>query len=875
MAASDPILAIAGAQAAIRRRRAAAWCAATAAALAAAALLLGAGDAALALDDRARQVGGWLWLAAAPAALAALALRWRALAPRGDAAVRSVEDALGDRERTLAQALELRARDGELAQAAAGALAARLPLHELPRRLPPSRAPRWLLLLAAAAAIGAVAWTLAPRLSTAVWLRWTDPLGDHPPWSPTSLAWGEAPQRVRARHDARIEVAAEGRPCAAPALLAQDGVAVHRIAMFPVGPGRWAAEIARIERPLVIWAEGGGTRTRRHAIAIDPVPELESLDLRLEQPAYARLDPAERRLHGGEQSQLDMLAGAGLRLRPAANRPLAAVHLARDEGEWTRLPLRDGAVALAAEPGLWRLRLEAVDGALGEPETPLRLALRPDLPPRCDVAEPARDAYATPDSSVPFRVVAADDLGLASADCLREVNGLPVPTASAAPSGRTWAWGGTLDLMRLGAAPGDVIAFGAVVRDSDPAIGPGGRPGKPSPVASRRIQVISWEEYNRLLLQRLDVSAGEAKYAPLAAELAELAQLAAALRAAQVEPTEFDRRLADLRARAAALAAKVEGMKRPQPLFRFEPDLQQALIEAAQDLVEGREPRWDAEALRKDLQELTRRARGMDLARRLGQLADAEQNTVERLLPLAGHRRPTDGDLLRLSELGQQEELLARELDTWLELADRWVEEEREHLPRESGKMRELAQALDDGGAIDLKNRAAAAARAGDGAEAHRLAAEARNRLLALFDDAGRLSGDLAGGAQSGIGWCGSLGGDLGGLMGCAGLFGLGGRGSAGLGMWLGYGGDDLGGSLPSLTADLFGPENLGPGGGERQRDGGDPIAAMASSGTAVGLGAAVRRHGNARGAAARRATLGEPERRLVEDYFKRLEGSR
>lgn len=875
MAASDPVQAIAMAQAAMRRRRAAAWCAATAAALALAALALGAGDAALALGDRPRQVGGWLWLAAAPAALAALLLRWRGLAPQGDAAVRCVERALGDGERTLAQALELRGRDGELAQAAAAALAGRLPLHDLPGRLPPSRAPRWLLLLALALAIAALAWVLAPRLSATVWRRWTDPLGDHPPWSPTSLVWAASPERVRARHDARIEVAAEGRPCEAPALLVQGGGSLHRIAMFPVGPGRWAAEIARVERPLTIWAEGGGTRTQRRAIAIDPVPELESLDLRLEQPAYARLDAAERRLRSGEQSQLDMLPGAALSLRPAANRPLAAIHLARDEGGWTRLALRDGSVALPAEPGLWRLRLEAGDGALGEVESPLRLALRSDQPPLCDVAEPARDAYATPDTSVPFRIVASDDLGLASADRLREVNGLPVPTAPATPSGRSWVWAGVLDLPRLGADPGDVITLGAVVRDSDPAIGAGGRPGKPSPVASRSVQVIAWDEYNRLLLQRLDVSAGEAKYAPLASELAELARLSDELRKARLEPDELDKRLAELRARASALAAKVEAMKRPQPLFRFEPQLQQALAEAARDLAEGKEPRWDAESLRKDLQELTRRARGMDLARRLGQLADAEQNTVERILPLAGHRRPTDGDLLRLSELGQQEELLAKELDTWLELADRWVEQEKENLPRESGKMKELAQALDDSGAIELKNRSAAAARAGDGAEAHRLAGEARDRLLALLDEAGLLSGELAGGAQGGMGWSDQLGGDLGGLMGCAGLFGLGGRGSAGLGMWLGYGGDDLGGSLPSLNADLYGPENLGASGAERQLDGGDPIAAMASSGNAVGLGAAVRQRGTARGTAASRSTLGEPERRLVEDYFKRLEGSR
>lgn len=878
MAPSDPHAALAAAQAVLRRRRAAAWCAATAALLALAALALGAADAAFALGDGGRSLLGWLWLAAAPAALAALVLRWGALAPRGDAAVRTVEAALGDRARTLAQSLELARRDGELPRAASAALAARLDLAGLPARLPRSRAPRWLLALAAAGLAAAAIATAAPDLARTVCARWIDPYGDHPPWSPTRLDWAEAPLSVRARHPLRVEVAATGRPCAAPVLVAEDGAAVHRIAMFPVGAQRWAAEIARVENRLAIWAEGGGTRTRRRGVLIDPVPELDHLDVRVDQPAYAALAPTERRLNRGEQAQLGALAGATLTLAPAANRPLAAVHLASDAGAFARHPLdAAGRAAIPLVPGLLRLRLEAADGALGEVDEPLRLALRPDLPPTCDFAEPARDVLATPDSTIAFTAVGGDDLGLAAAERGREVNGLPLPTPPAeAAAGRTWRWTGTLDLLGLGAEPGDVIALTAMVRDTDPAGGADGRPGKPSGVAQRRVQVIGWDEYNQMLLRRLDVAALEGKYRPLAEELAELQRQAAALAAARPPPDELDRALADLARRANALAAKVEGLRRPRPLFRIEPDLQRAMAEAARDLAEGRAPQWDAQALARDLAELTRRARGMDLVRRLGQLADAEQNTVERIQPLAGHRRPTDGDLLRLAELAQQEELLAEELKAWLGLARAWAEREREALPRETAELDGLADALDAADAIGLKRAAAAAGRAGDGREAHRQAAEARDRLLALLPRAARAAAACAGGAALGMSWTAALGGDLGGLMGVGGIWGLGGRGSAGLGLWLGYGGDDLGSSPLSMTADLHGPENLGATGAERGDAPGDPVAAMAASGQAAGLGAAVRRATAARGGqAATRTALGAAERRLVDDYFRKLEETR
>lgn len=869
----DASEAVRNAQAVLRRRRAAAWCAALAALLVAAAIALGAADAAFALGDRVRLAVGWLWLAAAPAGLAALVLRWRTLAPQGDAAVRAVEAACGDGQRTLAQALELARRSDPLAQTAAGQLAGRLPLAGLAARLPRSRAPRWLLLAVAGLAAIALTWAIAPRLAATVFARWRDPLGDHPPWSPTTLSWAAVPERVRARHAARVEVAAEGRACAAPVLVVDDAGRVARLAMFPVGPQRWAAEVARVERPLLLWAEGGGTRTHRHALAIDPLPELVSLDLRLDQPAYARLPPSERRLRQGEQAQLDALPGATLRLVPTANRPLAAVLLARDAGAWARLPLVAGAAVLTPAPGLWRLRLEAGDGAIGETEEPLRLSPRTDQPPRADFAEPSRDAYATPDSIIAFRAVGADDLGLVAALRAREVNGLPVPTAAAErPTDRTWEWRGVLDLTKLGADPGDVIALSAAVRDSDPAMQADGQPGKPSAVALRRVQVVTWDEYNSFLLQRLDGSALEQKYKPLLGELAELQKLREALKQSLPPGDELDRKLKELAARAEALAAKVAAMKRPKPLFRIEPDLQDAIAEAARDFAEGKRPSWDAEALAKDLAELTRRARGADLARRLGQLADAEQNTVERLLPLGGHRRPTDGDLLRLSELGQQEALLAQELGAWRELARAWIERERLNLPRETAEMERLLKMLEDGGAQELKQRSAAAARAGDGREAHRLASEARDRLLALLPQVGRCGGSCAGGACLGMGWSGKFGSDLGGLGLAAGMWGLGGRGSAGMGMWLGYGGDDLGGSLPSASSDLYGPENLGDLGGDHSREGGDPIGAMAASGSASGLGRTVRQAGSARGQGATRSTLGSEERRLVEAYFKSLE---
>lgn len=386
--------------------------------------------------------------------------------------------------------------------------------------------------------------------------------------------------------------------------------------------------------------------------------------------------------------------------------------------------------------------------------------------------------------------------------------------------------------------------------------------------------MISWDDYNQELRKRVDLDVLETKYAPVIEQLRDIQRQLEAL-AKQPPSDARDQQASALRQRAARLAGQIEAMHRDQPLFRVEGDLQQALAQAAHDLAEGRTPGWDPDAMAQDLAEMTRRARAAELSRRLSQIADAEQNTAQRLLPLAEHRRPTDGELLRLAELGGDEELLSKALDEWQALVRAWCQREAENLPREAGKLRELADAVADGDIAGLKRRSAATARAGDGREAHRLAAEARDLLLALLPAAERAGASATGGMALGAGWSPGLGGDLGGLLGAGGRWGGGGQGDGGLGLSLGYGGDDQGSSMAGRNAELFGPEELAAKAGGGQGAGGDPVADIAAAGPPVGFHGAARQTATARTTAPARSSLSPEERRVIEDYFTRLEADR
>jgi hypothetical protein len=566
---------------------------------------------------------------------------------------------------------------------------------------------------------------------------------------------------------------------------------------------------------------------------------------------------------------------------PQANRPLVAVILGSG-AEARRIPLEGGAVRIPGESGLVHLAGEAADGIRGEPLLVARISVRADAPPRAAITKPSHDTLATSNARLPLAISAEDDLGLVEAVTVSGMNGLEAPALRRAlTSGRRWDEERVLDLAALGLRPGDVMSLGLLVRDSSPTIHEE-KPGQPSAWAGRNVRVISDEEYNRSVRRRLSVDALERKYGNVVRNLRELEVEAEALRG-QPRDAELDRRLAALAQRAAALSAAVKALRRDKPLFAIEHDIQDELAAAADELAAAAKAgdpdrlptRKRGARMGKDLAQLTELAKANGLAARLKQLADAEQNTVARLAPLADHRRANDVDRVRLRELAEQEDGLAGAVEAWPDLAREVAERLRREQPQPAEQLDALAKALGDGEVADLKRRAATAARAGDGATAHRLAAAARDRLLALLPAASRCQGGACAGAGLSFSWCrpGSADDAMGlGLGFGVGGWGAGGAGDGGLGMMLGYGGDDQGGSYLMEGLDLVGPEALGDLGGRIGDRDGPGVAAIAAAGDGrVGTAAAGYARGVRTTTATERVRLDRKEADLVGDYLRRL----
>ena len=896
---------------AARRLRAglAAWVVAFAA-LALAALL---GDALFAWPDDGRALAPLLAVAAA--VLLAGVLLWPSRLHPGPAETLGLaEAATDDRWRALASALALEQLPGELAAAGARRMIAGLPIAGLDARLPRGGVRRALAALAVVVALAAAIQLALPALFPTVLVRFTDPRGDHPPFSLTRLTWAAAPERVRAGAPARGEITVAGRAPAALELCALpgEGPELH-VPMLQVGADRYAGELAAVAAPVTVWAVGGGTRTTRRALAIDPVPALAHLDIEADAPAYARLDPDRRRLRADAQATFALLPGSRLLLRPEANRPLAAVVMARTgagDGE-LRLPLNDGAAQLDdPPPGAWTVACEAVDGVRGPALPLLRVDARSDQPPRARIVAPAHDALATPAMRIPLVIAADDDLGLVQVVRTGEFNQLAAPEVAVAVDGLSWRRDSVLDLGELGVAPGDLITITVVARDSHPGGGQFSTPER------RSIRVISEHDYNRELLRHLGTDALERKYGPLAESLAGLERRMAALdrQRATLPRDQLDHELAQLGREAGELEREIAGLRRPTPLFALEPAAIAKLEQAAKQLREAAErgetqPFAGAGAMMQaDLRLLTRLAEAQGLTARLRRLAEAEQNAVQRFEPLAEHRRLTDAERVRLRELGDQEDQLAAAVDKWSLLAAKVARDLRilasgddpdataaaavapaagnsassadpaalAHASETADKLDTLNNKLADADVSGLKRKSAAAARAGDGGGALHLASAARDRLLELLVQTMAADDAANDEACSGLGWGdgGSIADTLGGLGGTGG-FGLGGAGSGGLGSFLGYGGDDLGGSTPADTMDLYGPENLGELAGQGAGNGGeDGLAAIAAQGAGPPAQAPAYQRQLRGGTVAARTSLNAEQQRLVDDYFRQLEGT-
>jgi hypothetical protein len=372
-----------------------------------------------------------------------------------------------------------------------------------------------------AAGLLAVAVTLiaalAPKLALAQWLRFSDPYGDHPPYSPYTFHVEPGDARVVYGQGIEVRATVEGPPIDRLELILQPdgGGEPERLPMFPEEQGRWRASVADVTTPGRYLVEAKRARSARHRIDVIMVPQLSAVRFRVTPPPYTRRPIYEGPL---PKDGLSGLPGARVEVWASSNRPLASgsVRIASRRGGGT-IPLTPSASEAREVSGAFEIREDTTieirvrDVAGQESPNPFTapVALLRDDRPFVRIIEPRETSFATADVSLPIELAAEDDYGLARIQLFRALNGSrPSPVDLALPPQPQTRWQERtyLPLPGYGLKAGDEIKLFARVEDNDPA----GAKGSESAIVT--VKIIPREVLERLLRTREGMEVLASKY---------------------------------------------------------------------------------------------------------------------------------------------------------------------------------------------------------------------------------------------------------------------------------------------------------------------------------------------------------------------------
>jgi hypothetical protein len=810
---------------------------------------------------------------------------WRWLAPTPEQARGQAEVALGDQHRHLTAAMELAIMPGPLAAQATVQFTDSLDVNRLNSGLPWLPVRRVLLLALAAIVVAGVVHFLRPTIFPIVVPRLLDPFGDHPPWSLTALHFIDPPIRVRPPAAPRLVVQANGPAPRELVLVAEDsaGTEVARVVMLAIGSDQWSATLSPIDpvlvstlhSPLLLWAEGAGTRTHRHAMALDAVPYLTGGTLIHHSPEYSRL-PMQKHSLGATQPTITALPGSRLVIAATSNRPLKSITWwcdgkPRQNASGAEFIMED------PTPGAWSAVLEATDGIVSEPVPFFTVTRRIDQPPTIHFEQPQSDGVATPGMVVPMVITAEDDLGLVQLTRYQLRNGVRETEGrdTLGGTGDTWRGG----LRTDGAKPGDTLRIGAVATDSFP---PNGQVSTPT---ERTIHIISDADYNEMVMEQIDEHALEQKYSSLLERIAELETAMQQPPPADEKAEARAARLQKLAERAEKMSAEVVAWHRPEPLFAIEPELQQELEQHLAELEQAardgkpQESPAEAAAFQRELTEMTAQAEADALREQLQDLAAAQRLAAQELEDLKSHGLHNDVDRARLREVSRQQQEMEQALKDWQEAAKLVQEGMPDKNSDEARELKQLASDVQASESDRLVAQAGRSGRSGRVGDAHTDAVDAANRLEKI---AGKKKSGEGEGEGKGLGKCKGFGQCRSQLQGLAkrGFSQSSSKSSSGGGASGASGGGQIvrrGGTNPrsSQKMQLFGPEALkalngGRAGNERQGKGQSGTAALqtdeAHRATAYGTGVRTTTAGVG-------AAFSPGEQILIEDYFRRLDG--
>ncbi|MBP7936749.1 MAG: hypothetical protein KA354_19075 [Phycisphaerae bacterium] len=403
----------------------------------------------------------------------------------------------------------------EMAIDRAAALASRVSAVEAIPSRPLHRPAGLFVLLLIGLVTASLLW---PQVVCTQGLRFVDPYGDHPPYSPL---WFEVlPGTTRVIYGQGLDVLVRPRGGVPErvelVLLAVDSAEAEVLPMFPESSGLWRATLANLTRPRRYYVRAARSRSRQYDIGIQMVPRLDVVRFRITPPAYSRRASEEGEL---PPRGLSGLPGTRIQVWAKSNRPLSGGRVNFITPSTASAPARVVSLDRTADPnevtgvvtllssGQLAICVTDTDGQSSSQAFTVPVTVVPDERPAIRMAAPPAESLATPTAVIPLLLAAEDDCGISRVQLFRSLNdSRPLPM-DVPLSGVPTRWSNTIELRLAshGLAPGDEIRLSARVEDNDPD---GAKVGE-STIA--RIHIVAQADFERLvgIQGGLELTAGE------------------------------------------------------------------------------------------------------------------------------------------------------------------------------------------------------------------------------------------------------------------------------------------------------------------------------------------------------------------------------
>jgi hypothetical protein len=522
--------------------------------------------------------------------------------------------------------------------------------------------------LAVAIALVAV---FAPRLAGTQWLRFTDPYGDHPPYSRVVFHIKIKPDDHRVVYGGGFDIAVttEGPPVEKLSLVLENGSGEEPLPMFPEPNGGWRATVASVTAPGKYFVRAHAGRSQKFAIDVITVPLIEVVRFRITPPAYTNRPAYDGPLPPGG---ITGLPGTHVQVWAKSNRPLGENGMSVPGGDVTMMPTSAGASEAAADftiraPGRLRFALTDTEGQRSTTTFEAPIDVLTDERPFVRLLEPPPTSMATPEAAVPVVIAAEDDYGLTRVQLYRSLNdsrGMPLDVPLKLPPPTRWQDRVVLPLSAYGLQPGDEIKLFARVEDNDPA----GPKGAESTIVT--IRIVAQAEFEKMLRAREGLELLQSKYQQAQRRMEDLADQADRLEKQVQEQLPKDQDEAEKQARKGLEEMANEMHKQADELRKSaEKDLEYDI---------DKHMNQHLEKLSRQVEELSRKARqsarnkslsASELAKQIKEMKDqlarekqeAEQNTTKPLEQLA-QVQPLLEDSSRFVILAQKQKALAERM---------------------------------------------------------------------------------------------------------------------------------------------------------------------------------------------------------------------